>query len=271
MNPWFEWRDAPKATYAVVGDPIGHSFSPMMHQAWLDSQGIKAKYVAIRVAVEEFDVAMDHLVALGYEGVNVTVPNKTAAFEWCAHVDELSELIGAVNTLDLRNKRGTNTDAPGFLATLPDETSETPEFCLILGAGGAARSVYVALSKHRHYAISLWARNKGWYGKAAISNFDFRLIPEPTVGRFNLIINCTPGISPIDLNLDWSQADPNCLAYDLMIGVETPFLAGARAAGLKTMDGLEMLIEQGALAMEFWARRRVDRSVYRIALSGGQR
>ncbi len=269
MNPWFEWRDAPPAKYAVVGDPIGHSLSPKMHQAWLDSEGIDAKYVAIRVPIDEFGDAMDHLRSLGYEGVNVTIPNKTVAFEWCDHVDELSELIGAVNTLDLTNRRGANTDAPGFLATLPDETEKKPKFCLILGAGGAARSVYVALSMHRHYAISLWARNKGWYGKAAISNFDFRLIPEPAVGRFDLIINCTPGISPIDLNLDWSQADPNCLAYDLMVGVATPFLNSAESAGLRTMDGLEMLIEQGALSMEFWTGKTVDRAIYRNALSGG--
>ncbi len=269
MNPWFEWRNAPQARYAVIGDPIEHSLSPKMHQAWLDSLGIDAKYVAIKVPLEEFYIAVEQLAALGYVGINVTIPNKIAAFNWASSMDENSRRIGALNTLNLESGEGTNTDAPGFLATLKTANFSLPANCLVLGAGGAARAVVAALAESS-CRISIWNRTAERAQKLIEElAVDATVVEIPNVSGYGLIVNCTSGVSQADLNLRWNEADANCLAYDLMIGTETPFLAGARATGLRTKDGVEMLIEQGALSMEFWSGKTVDRAIYRNSLSGG--
>ena len=132
---WFEWAEAPAGDFAVVGDPVSHSASPVMHLAAYEEAGLKLRYHAIRVAPGELSSAFHHLDEMGYRGINVTVPLKEEAFAWCESTLGIAGKVGAVNTVDLKAKKGINTDAPGFLQTLEDLDVPAQGRVLVLGAG----------------------------------------------------------------------------------------------------------------------------------------
>ena len=136
MNPVPGWRDAPGADFAVLGDPVGHSRSPKMHEAAYRALGLKHTYVAVRVCAEELPEALDHLAKKGYRGVNLTVSLKEAGARWALHPDEFVKRVGSANTLNLLERTATNTDAPGFIDTLPPLAVWPPSRVLVLGAGG---------------------------------------------------------------------------------------------------------------------------------------
>ncbi|MFM9873664.1 MAG: shikimate dehydrogenase family protein, partial [Fimbriimonadaceae bacterium] len=133
---FYEWRDVPEGDYAVLGDPIGHSLSPRMHSAAYDALGLDLVYSAVRVPYGEFFEAMDRLRALGYKGVNCTVPLKELAFDWCPSFLGLAGELGSVNTINLVTQQGTNTDLPGFLKVCEEFGVGSGARVLILGAGG---------------------------------------------------------------------------------------------------------------------------------------
>src|SRR3954463_14972516 len=135
VNKPFEWRDAPKANFAVLGDPISHSLSPRIHQAAYDALGLKYKYVPIRVDQGELLEALDHLTLLSYQGVNLTQPLKEAGAKWARSPEAFVKKIGASNTLNLLDGSATNTDSPGFMDTLPAIGIWAPAPALVLGAG----------------------------------------------------------------------------------------------------------------------------------------
>ena len=145
MNRSYEWRDAPQADFAVLGDPVNHSLSPRMHQAAYEATHLRHKYVAIRVPVNEFNEAMEFLTKQGYRGVNLTTPLKEAGATWAKKPDAFVARVGSANVLNLLERSAINTDAPGFLDTLPPLGIWPPAPILILGAGGAARALAVAL------------------------------------------------------------------------------------------------------------------------------
>jgi shikimate dehydrogenase len=120
MNEFFSWRKAPVAEFAVIGCPISHSLSPKMHMAAFAASDIEATYVAVEVQVGEVADALDHLQSKGYHGVNVTVPHKEDAFDWCQDATEIAIALGVCNTIDFRRNRGTNTDVEGFARSLDE-------------------------------------------------------------------------------------------------------------------------------------------------------
>lgn len=260
-SDWFEWEAAPKADFAVLGDPIGHSRSPKMHQAWLDATNGGQRYVAIRVPLDALEQALDRLSDLGYIGVNLTLPLKGRAAELSQSLDPIAARLGAVNTLRFSDRYGLNTDAPGFAKTLQPLSLSPGARVLLLGAGGAARGVAYALSE-LGVRLDVWNRNleraETMVAELAI---EATVSAQPEWSAYGLIVNATSGATGVNLPIDWRQVQPTTIAYDLMYGAPTPFLVQARERGLQTVDGLDMLVEQGALAMEFWTHRQVDRSV----------
>jgi len=136
-----DWPDAMPTDFAVIGDPVAHSWSPRMMAAAFGALGLPWHYGAIRVPLGEFEAAVSHLADLGVRGVNITVPLKEAAFAWARDIDAASQSLGALNTLDLQNGRGTNTDAPGFLDLLDRFAPKGGRALLLLGAGGTARAL----------------------------------------------------------------------------------------------------------------------------------
>lgn len=253
---WFEWRDIPPGDFAVLGDPVAHSRSPQMHAAAYRSLGAAWTYNAARVPVEEFDEAVAHMAGLGYRGLNCTVPLKEAAYRWAQAMDATSRRIGAVNTLDLAMRHATNTDAPAFLAMLG-----APGPALVLGAGGTARAVLVALDE-AGYDVTLWNRTEA-KARLLVTELGVQatVVSIPNIEAFPVVVNTTSAsLHGEPLPLNWEAAQPEALAYDVVYG-PSPFLDSARAAGMKTIDGLPLLVEQGALSITWWTGRLPDRSV----------
>jgi shikimate dehydrogenase len=262
MNLVFPWRDAPAARFAVIGDPVSHSLSPKMQNAVLRELGEPGAYIAIQVPEVEVAQALNHLVSLGFEGINVTVPNKAAARQWCKTVSEFASAAEAVNTIALQKQDGINTDGPGFVETI----SQLPgRRASVLGAGGSARAIVLSLSA-AGYEVRLWNRTEAKARELAAIIPGVVVLAGPTVADADIVINATSAsLTGAVLELDWTAADPEAVAYDLMYSSEpTAFLA---AAGSRPkLDGRAMLVAQGALAMEFWLGRPVPREPMRRAV-----
>ncbi len=262
MNQVYSWRDAPAGRFAVIGDPVSHSLSPRMQNAVLRELGEQGEYIAVHVPEIEVSLALDHLAQLGFEGINVTVPNKSAARQWCERVSEFASAAEAVNTIALQGREGINTDGPGFLETI----SEFPgRRATVLGAGGSARAIVLSLSA-AGYEVRLWNRTEAKARELAAVIRGVVVLTEPTVADADLVVNATSAsLAGAGLDLDWSGAEPNAVAYDLMYSSEpTVFLASAGPR--PKLDGRAMLVAQGALAMEFWLGRPVPREPMRRAV-----
>lgn len=255
----------------VIGDPIAQSKSPKIHNFWLDKLGIAADYRACHVTP---DALADYIAPRRadplWRGCNVTMPHKQAVMPLLDRIDPPADAIGAVNTIvPLGDGRlaGTNTDAAGFLEPLARDLAQSHYFRMarIVGTGGAARAIITALAgegftlvvagrdtakarglldelapKGEHHAIDL-----AHFADATDFAFDDR------EGCLDLIVNASSlgmtGQPP--LAFDWSHAPPGSIAYDIVTApLDTPFLQGARARGLRTIDGLSMLIGQAAVA-----------------------
>lgn len=269
MN-WFEWRDAPTARFAVVGDPVVHSRSPYMHRAALASIEEAGEYLAVRIPKEEFAAAMDHLASLGYEGVNVTVPLKELAMAWCADYGDDSDLIGAVNTIRLSDRMGWNTDWEGFRVLLEfavrRSTKSLPKRALILGAGGAARVVATVCSDIG-INVGVWNRTKE---KAVAMLEDIRVdaevLDEPKADGFDVVIDATSaGLSGDAPPVVWDGFEG--VAIDLKYGsAARPFLDDAESRGIPVFDGTVMLAAQGASSLHLWTGKPVPMDVMLTAL-----
>ena len=259
----YPWRDAPQAQFAVIGDPVDHSRSPAMHTAAFAVLGLPYRYVAIHVPVGEVAAALDRLKEAGYRGTNVTVPHKEEAMGWCRHVDGFCEQVQAVNTIDLRRRAGINTDANGFLATLENVPVRA---ALLLGAGGSARSIARALVRDG-WTVRIWNRTRE-KAVALARLAGAAIIDDPDPTGASLLLNTTSAsLAGEELPVLWENAPKDALAYDLAYG-SSPFLATAAARGLATKDGLPMLVEQGALSLEWWTGETAPRDVMTKAVVG---
>ena len=254
MSAVYSWREAPEAEFAVIGDPVGHSLSPRMHQAAYDALGLPYRYLAVHVPPGEVEPALARLASLGYRGVNVTVPHKEEALAWAEIVEPLARRVRAANTLRLADRACINTDAPGFLDTLADFLPPR-RTALLLGAGGSARAIAVALVESG-YELTLYNRTQS---KAEALASELGLPPSSVLAKADpegafLILNTTSAsLSNAELPVVWANAGQDALAYDLMYSKEpTPFLRAAAVRSLATMDGRRLLAAQGARSFEWW-------------------
>jgi shikimate dehydrogenase len=260
------WRDAPDAEFAVLGDPITHSLSPQMHNAAYAELALPHRYVALHTPLEELEDALHHLQKRGYHGLNLTVPLKERVFGLLQSAEEPARRARAANTLRLDGLAGTNTDVGGFLATLAPLGLREGDTALVLGAGGAARAVLVGLQQ-LGLRVRLYNRTRARAERLIEElQVEATLLAQPDATDVRLIVNATSaelaGGGPVQL--DWASAAEGAAAYDLMYrrdGSPTAFLDSAAAAGLKTTDGLAMLVEQGALAFEWWLGIEAPREV----------
>jgi shikimate dehydrogenase len=251
---------------AVLGHPISHSRSPAMHHAALAELGLAEgwAYEAIDVAPADFEAFVRGMAALGFVGANVTVPHKVAALELADEASEAARAIGAANTLSFSSGRiaADNTDARGFLASLPAPPAGKP--ALVLGAGGSARAVAWALVTEGAQ-VSIWNRTPekaerlaDELGALALRSGDERL----ATANFDLIVNATTvgmgrsGEGAADLKSLPVRADSLGETHqlvDLAYGPsETDLARVARAHGATIVDGLEVLVRQGAASLRIW-------------------
>ncbi|MBV8094560.1 MAG: shikimate dehydrogenase [Acetobacteraceae bacterium] len=259
----------------VIGWPVGHSRSPRLHGFWLDRYRIDGAYVPLAVKPEHFSVTIRGLVAAGFAGVNVTIPHKEAAFAVCDAVGESARKAGAVNTLVFRDGRidGANSDISGFLENLHAHNVDPKAGpALILGAGGAARAIVVALQQE---GVPLTIANRARDRAEALAR-DFSGLKvidwsarDQAIADYALIVNTTAlGMEgQPDLSLDLSLASNRAAVADLVyVPLETPLLAAARARGLRTVEGLGMLLHQARPGFAAWfgVEPEVDEALYRF-------
>ncbi|UGX85785.1 shikimate dehydrogenase [Phyllobacterium meliloti] len=254
----------------VTGYPIRHSRSPLIHGYWLKQFGLKGSYQAVEVAPEDFPQFVNGLQDNGFVGGNVTIPHKEVAFSLCEKRDAAAEEIGAVNTLWFENGllHGGNTDAYGFVANLDAGSPDWSErkSALVLGAGGASRAIIFALKQRGFTDIRIVNRTverarelADRFGIAGGAH-GLNAIPELLQGAA-LIVNTTSlGMQgKDDLDIDLSGADSDALVTDIVyVPLETPLLRAARSRGLKTVDGLGMLLHQAVPGFEHWFGRRPE-------------
>ncbi len=255
----------------VIGDPIEHTMSPVMHNAAFRELGLDYLYVAFRVRKEELGKAVAGMRALNIRGLNVTIPHKVAIIPFLDKLDPLAEKIGAVNTIvnGYGVLKGYNTDATGFLRALGDKGIE-PEgkSVVILGAGGASRAIsFILAQSGANLVILNRLEELDWAEELArqISNVFKKKVKALKLDENNLrvaldkadiLVNATSvGMSP---NIDETPAlakllRPGLVVFDAVYNpIKTRLRREAEAAGAETIGGLDMLGWQGALAFEKW-------------------
>jgi len=255
--------------YALIGDPIEHSLSPLMQNLAFRSLGLDCIYLAFRVKPEELGWAIKGVRALGVSGFNVTVPHKVAVIPFLDDVDHSASDVGAVNTVTNRSGRlvGHNTDGSGALAALSDEGVDLKgKKVVILGAGGAARAIAFATA---HAAGSLVIMNRTTSKAEELSSdlkkryrklIEARKLSNETLSEelvdAEVLINATSvGMSPRteESLVNRHMIRPKTTVFDIVYNpLETKLISEAKAAGAKTIGGAKMLIYQGALSFEIW-------------------
>lgn len=260
---------------AVLGHPVSHSRSPAMQTAALKALGLGDwSYRAIDAAPGAFEMTVRELASLGYAGVNVTVPHKEAALALADEASEASQQIGAANTLVFSGKEieAHNTDADGLLASLPDPPRDRR--ALILGAGGAARAVLWALL-WEGAVVEVWNRTPE-RAAAICAELGGKAILAPRQEDYDLIVNTSAagmgGENPFEhLPLRPDLFTESQVVVDMVYGGDrSPLLEAAEAGGAAAVDGLEILVQQGARSLEIWTGRTPDLDVMRAAAAGGE-
>lgn len=270
-EPMTRFQSSETRLVALLGHPVIHSVSPEMHNAGFEAAGLNAAYLAFDVAPAELSLAVRGLASLGSAGFNLTIPHKEAVMDLLDEIDPFARMVGAVNTVAVQGDRliGYNTDGPGFLRSLDQETGFRPAGtrAVILGAGGFARAVAFGLAQDGAKSIILANRDLSRAEALAAElreRFPALECRSATMetglaqsGGAGLVVNCTPvgmhpeiEASPIQ---DFMGAGPGALAVDSIFNPQrTRFLEAAAAAGLKTIGGLGTLVHQGALAWRHW-------------------
>ena len=254
----------------VVGQPIGHSRSPMIHGHWLESFALPGVYERIEVRPEHLDGFLSGLAERGYAGGNVTLPHKEGAFRRAEVLTAHAERLGSVNTLWLDEAGrlcGDSTDGFGFAASLDADApgwEDAVRTAVVLGAGGAARAIVAALLDHGVPQVVIANRTRAAAGAVArldparIAIHPFERV-DGALPAADLLVNTTQlgmaGEPPLELDL--ARLPSHAIVADIVyVPLETPLLANARRRGLRTVDGLGMLLHQAVPGFERWFGRR---------------
>ncbi|ACB97129.1 shikimate dehydrogenase [Beijerinckia indica] len=258
-------QDNPGPKVCVIGYPIKHSRSPLIHNYWLQRYGIAGSYEKIEVAPEHLADFLRDLGGKGFVGANVTLPHKETAFALCDEVSEEARQLGAVNTLFLRDGRlhGHNTDGEGFLGALDQEVPAWDKDlgkAVIIGAGGAARALVFALLRRGAGEIALVNRTLArseeiaMQGGGRITCHSYADLPD-VLKTADLLVNATSlgmaGQEP--LVIDLSPLPAKAIVDDIVyVPLETDLLRQARLRGLRRVGGLGMLLHQAVPGFRLW-------------------
>lgn len=255
----------------VIGDPVEHSRSPQMHNAAFAKAGLDYVYVPFHVLPNDLAAAIAGFQAINVVGINVTLPHKQAVISHLTSISREAELIGAVNTLTFTDEgiHGDNTDAPGVLRALEENSNMSVpvgENVVVLGAGGAARAVVVALALAGVASITIanrtveravaLAEEMGQKTGVSMRGLGLTDAQLPVAVRESLLLINTATVSmdtthPLLISADWLQ--PGTIVYDIVYTPPvTPLMRAAAARGCKTLGGIGMLVHQGAIAFEKW-------------------
>ena len=247
--------------YAVIGNPVAHSKSPWIHGEFARATGQDIEYLRLEAPLDAFGRTVDEFRTAGGKGANVTLPFKEEAFRYCAEVSPRARAAQAVNTLifDSAGARGDNTDGAGLLRDLTANLGRAiaGRRILLMGAGGAARGVLGPLAEAGAARIVIANRTPAKAAELVACHPGAPLEAcgyEALAGEsFDLVINATSaGLGGGVVVLPEGIFRPGTLAYEMVYGRDTPFLAFARAAGAAACDGTGMLVEQAAESFFLW-------------------
>ncbi len=247
-----------KALFAIFGNPVSHSKSPLMHNLSFQGLGYDACYARYRL--KEGKTLKKTFFDLGLKGINITVPHKEHAYNACDVLDPFAKKVGAVNTIVEKEGKlyGYNTDAPGFLKAISE--FKAVKTVLFLGAGGTAQSTSSIL-RDEGYEVTLINRSEGRLEKFKANGFKTFTFETFKPGDYDLVINMTSaGLEDDSLPAPreiLDQVIPQAKAcVDVIYGKETPFLKLARAYDKPTKDGSDMLLYQGIIAFEYFTEQQ---------------
>lgn len=274
--------EIPPPLAGVIGFPVGHTKSPMLHRHWLKRYDVNGHYVPISLSQPDFEKGLRSLHLLGFRGVNVTIPHKVSAIALADSVTDRAALIGAANMLTFRadgSIRADNTDGYGFIQNIKQTCPEwdvTLGPALVLGAGGAARAVISALLTEGAPEIRLANRTRA-RAEALKEHFGARVHPidwnraSDSMESTATIVNTTSlgMVGQPELKVSLAAAPESSVVVDIVYTpLETPLLAAARARGLRGVDGLGMLLHQAVPGFEAWfgLRPEVDEDLRRAVL-----
>ena len=257
---------------ALIGNPISHSLSPIMQNAAIQYLGLDLVYIAIPCKVNDLEVVLNSLKKMNCKGLNITIPFKERVFDICSEISPVAKKVKAINTLKLKDNKnwsGTNTDVDGFIYPLKNLSLKN-KTSIIIGSGGASRSVIQGLIDLELSKITIISRNKISLNEL-VNNFKNDIKIEGLLNsnkeinnlipKTDLIVNTTPVGMSTNLNdalmpfgqSFWENINSNTIVYDLIYNPSpTPFLKFCEKKGCKTIDGVQMLIAQGAKSLSFW-------------------
>jgi shikimate dehydrogenase len=260
----------------VIGHPVEHSLSPVMHNAAIANLGLDYIYLPFPIEPENLEIVIAGFAAVGVVGFSVTIPHKQAIIPLLSEITPLAQAIGAVNTVSRQNHKwvGTNTDIEGFIAPLQTTYKQdwSQKVAVILGNGGAARAVVAGCIQLGFAQIHVVGRNmqrlqefrKSWSNSTLTEKFQVHQWEElpKLISEANLLVNTTPiGMypkvdeSPLSVE-EIANLPTGAIAYDLIyIPKPTQFLQQAEKQGAIAIDGLEMLVQQGVAALKIWLRQ----------------
>ncbi|TCI28732.1 shikimate dehydrogenase [Exiguobacterium sp. SL-10] len=247
---------------AVIGHPIAHSLSPVLHEQWLRASGLFGRYEALDVAADELADLFQTMRDGNWDGFNVTIPYKEAVIPYLDALDHAAEAAGAVNTVYRRDGKliGTNTDGAGLVAALDRHTDWTGRV-LVIGAGGAARGIISALPTR---SVTVTNRTMERAERlAAAFGIEALALTDVDLSRYDVIIQTTSvGMNGVDSPISLKGLRQNTVVCDIIYRpLVTPFLKEAAKTDAKIVYGTAMFVGQGALAFEYWTGVRPDQLV----------
>lgn len=269
----------------IIGYPIEHSLSPLMQNAAIAHLGFDYVYLPFAVAPDRLNQALEGFEAIGVQGFNATIPHKQAIMPLLHSVSDTAQAIGAVNTVFKTEDGwcGTNTDIIGFLSPLKNHAQWTEGTTIVLGNGGAARAVVAGCAQMGCHRVQVVGRNpeklqvflNSWDTSPLKANLSVHHWDElwELLPHASLVVNTTPigmfpngDASPLTQE-QWSRTPDGCIAYDLIYTPSpTLFLKQAQERGAIAIDGQEMLVQQGAAALELWIKHTAPTEVMRQTL-----
>lgn len=266
----------------VIGDPIEHTLSPIMHNAAFKALKLDFAFLAFKVKAADVEKAVSGMRALGIHGLNVTMPHKSAVINYLDEVDQAAKAIGSVNTILNKDGRlfGFNTDGVGALQALRENGVEPRgKKVLLLGAGGAARAIAYTLAREADELVILnrTAKQAAELANLLKQTFDRKVVADAlspnaikdTLQDSDVLINATsvgmkPNANQTPVAFEWLR--PDLAVMDIVYNpVETKLAKDAKAAGAKVVNGFEMLIYQGAASFEIWTGHSAPVEVMRHA------
>lgn len=260
-----------KKLYGVIGAPVAHSMSPLIHNDAFQQMGYNAHYHAFHIEPNQLEVAVKGMRALGMSGFNVTIPHKEAIIPLLDEVDDAARRIGAVNTVVNRDGVlvGYNTDGRGYVEALKEVTSLSNKRILIIGAGGAARAIFYTLAQEQSIQIDLYNRTAS---KSADLIQEFSLghlaqsisleVAIKRLSDYDVVVQTTSvGMTPHtdESPLPLKAIKPKAVFSDIIYNpYETKILKDAKALGAVTQNGVHMFAYQAAFAFELWTGHLPD-------------